>query len=106
MDGEEGKGDKRYITDGNHSISSTASSTLCVRWEGVDDVVRVCEGVREAYITFPRWKSFSTSAVCTCMKTKKVNSIPSESWLDRVGERKTEVELICMCVGVPGFEGV
>ena len=28
----------------------TASSTLCVRWEGVDGEVRVCEGVREAYI--------------------------------------------------------
>ena len=37
---------------------------------------------------------------------EKVNSIPSESWLDRVGERRTEVELICTCVGVPGFEGV
>ena len=24
----------------------TASSTLCVRWEGVDGEVRVCEGVR------------------------------------------------------------
>ena len=40
------------------------------------------------------------------MKKEKVNSIPSESWLDRVGERRTEVELICTCVGVPGFEGL
>ena len=37
---------------------------------------------------------------------KKVNSISSESWLDRVGERRTEVEVICTCVGVPVFEGV
>ena len=59
---------------------------------------------RKITVAFPRWKSFSLSAVCTCMKRKKVNSIPSESWLDRVGERRTEVELICTCVGVPGFE--
>ena len=43
---------------------------------------------------------------CVYLYEKKVNSIPSESWLDRVGERRTEVELICTCVGVPGFEGV
>ena len=40
------------------------------------------------------------------VKGEKVNSIPSESWLDRVGERRTEVKVICTCVGVPGFEGV
>ena len=40
------------------------------------------------------------------MKGEKVNSTPSESWLNRVGDRRTEVELICTCVGVPGFEGV
>ena len=76
----------------------------CVRWEGVDDEVRVCEGVREAYITiaFPRWKSFSSSAVCTCMKREKVNSIPA-GWTVLL-ERRTKV--ICTCVGVPGFEGV
>ena len=73
MDGEEGRDEKRYITDGENYCS----------------------------------KSFSSSAVCTCMKREKVNSIPSESWLDRVvGERRTEVEVICTCVGVPGFERV
>ena len=75
MNGEEGRDEKRYITDGE-----------------------------KITVAFPRWKSFSSSAVCTCMRREKVNSIPSESWLDRVGERRTEVELICMCVGVPGFE--
>ena len=43
---------------------------------------------------------------CVYLYEKSVNSIPSESWLDHVGERRTEVELICACVGVPGFEGV
>ena len=36
-------------TTGHNPISRsiiTASSTLCVRWEGVDGEVRVCEGVR------------------------------------------------------------
>ena len=58
------------------------------------------------YRSISSMEKFSLSAVCTCMKRKEVNSIPSESWLDLVGERRTEVEVICTCVGVPGFEGV
>ena len=51
-------------------------------------------------------KFFFISCVYLYERREKVNSIPSESWLDRVGERRTEVEVICTCVGVPGFEGV
>ena len=41
-DGEEGG----WEDHGYDRSIITASSTLCVRWEGVDGEVRVCEGVR------------------------------------------------------------
>ena len=43
------------------------------------------------YRSISSMEKFSSSALCTCMKRKEANSIPSESWLDRVGERRTEV---------------
>ena len=54
---------------------------------------------RKITVAFPRWKSFSSSAVCTSMKREEVNSIPSESWLDHVGEedRSGTDMYVCWC---------
>jgi len=50
-----------------------------------------CEQITEAVL---RWKSFSSSIVCTCVYEYKVHK-----FLQKVGGEREGNNLICTCVG-------